>query len=215
MRAGQSFTSADMEESKEDLKHSLENTSTSYKDVVSLIGGLSPQLNKVKSIEDFVFEASYRPHIMLAILNNASVNPEDKLDKKIIEKCSDYNNLHYIQLSIENKNFKSELLRFNIFSSDEYSERVSYYSFRVAKDICLVENGTDTLKNGFVTFERTFDASPKLNLILAFERKRNTPLNSLALIYDDVIFDNGKINFEFDYSKIGFLNYPEIKKLTP
>jgi hypothetical protein len=203
-------------ESKQDvelkLKEKVANKDCTYGDLIGDLTSVSSELNKNKTIGDFVFEAEYQPHLLLAILNQDSVESTKKIDRVILKKTEDYNRLHYLKFTIENKKFKSELLRYNAETPDDYSGRISYYSFHIKNDVYLIENSTDTLKGGFVNFERTFDMSPKLNLTFVFERRKTTPINKLTFVYEDVIFNNGKLNFEFDYQKFSFLNAPDFKK---
>jgi hypothetical protein len=203
-----------LETVKKELTEKAKDPTSTYNDLIHCVKEMAPFLSKNKKIDDFEFSANYRPHIFLALVNNDSIDQNSKIDKAVLSQTDEYHKLHYIQFSIENTKFKSELLRYNLASADDYSQRISYYAFQVKNDICLIENSKDTIKGSFVNFERTFDISPKLNLTFVFERKSDAPLNKLTFVFNDIIFNNGKINFEFDYNKIAFLNSPEVKKLA-
>lgn len=202
----------DGKENETKLKEHLSDERSTYRDIINDIQLMTDETNKIKNIEDFLFEADYQPHLLLTLINQDSLKPDALIDKKVLAKADEYNKLHYIKFSIENKNFKSELLRYNAETPDEYSQRISYYSFQVKNDVYLVENSTDTLRGAFVNFERTFDMSPKLNMTFVFERKKTTALKNITFVYEDVVFNSGKLNFEFDYNKIEYLNAPYIKK---
>ncbi|MCE3226611.1 MAG: hypothetical protein K0S32_1162 [Bacteroidetes bacterium] len=197
------------------LKKELADKNTTYDNIFEHLGTISKEINKQKEIEDFVFTAQYQPHLLLSLLNSDSTDENQKINRAILTRAQEYDKLHYIKFSIENKKFKSELLRYNATTPEEYSERISYYSFHIKNDVYLVENSKDTLKNAFVTFERTFDMSPKLNIVFAFERKKTEPLKQLTFVFEDLVFNNGKILFEYDYTKFSYLNSPEIKKIIP
>lgn len=195
------------------IAQKMADKTITYQDLIEAVSIYEPVLHKTKTIDDFAFDATYQPHLLLTLMNNDSIKPENPVNKADLKKISNYNNLHYIKFSMENKKFKSELLRYDIESADEYSERISYYSFYCNKDAYMVENNTDTIKGSFVNFERTFDVSPKLNFTFVFESKNKKPLQTVNFIFNDIIFNNGKLNFEFDYEKISTLNNSEIKKL--
>lgn len=195
------------------VNEKVTNGTSTYKDLVDALATYDPILKKTKTIGDFIFETDYQSHLQLAIMNNDSIRPEMPVRKQDLVKINEYKNLHSLHFSMENRNFKSELLRLNVASADDYSRRISYYSFYCNNDVYLVENGKDTLRGAFLNFERTFDVSPKLNFTFVFESKAKEPLETLNFVFNDVVFNNGKLNFEFNYKTISVLNTAEIKKL--
>ena len=196
-----------------EIKQSINDKESTYQDLLESTREYTPFLTKIKKVNEFRFEAHYQPHLLLTLNNNDSISLEDKINYNVLNHVKDYANIHYIQFSLENLKFKSELLRFDLKSAQQYSDRIMYYSFYCNRDAYVIENGCDTLRGSFVHFERTFDVTPKLNLTFAFERKTHTPVTSLNFVFDDVIFDNGRLNFEFNYQVISVLNAIEIKKL--
>lgn len=187
---------------------------TTYAEVAEHLQQLKTEIEKEKQISPFVFKAIYQPHLMLALNTTETISPQAKIDKVFLQRAIDYNALHYIQFSMENKEFKSELLRFALSSAEDYADRIDYFSFRCGKDALLIEDGKDTLRAVFANYERTFDASPKINIVFAFERKTQKPLSTIRFIFNDEVFSNGKLNFEFDYSHLAHLNAPELKKIV-
>ena len=190
----------------------LSEEHSTYKDILGTIKAFYPQLNKSKTIDAFEFKASYQPHLLLAI-NNAVTSDERSKRTELHKTLEGYSDLHYIQFSIENKEFHSELLRFDLSSAQEYSDRIMYYSFYCNKNAYIIENERDTIACAFVHFERTFDVSPKLNLTFVFEKKEHQPMDKVSFVFEDVIFNKGKLNFEFDYKSISVLNAKEINKI--
>ena len=200
-------------EEKEKISSVLHNTKSTYESILSALDPFKRSLTKTKDINQFSFVAEYQPHLLLAVVNTGSFNALDRLDKKSLNAVGDYENLHYIKFSMENKDFHSELIRYDLKSAQEYSDRIMYYSFYSNRDAYLIENGCDTIRNAFVHFERTFDVSPKLNMTFVFEKKSRHDLNKVSFVFEDVIFNHGRLNFEFDGKTISLLNATEIKKL--
>lgn len=189
------------------------HTGATYAEVAEHLQQLKAEIEKEKQINPFVFKASYQSHVMLALNTTETVPPQTRIDKVFLQRAIDYNALHYIQFSMENKEFNSELLRFALPSPEDYADRIDYFSFRCGKDALLIEDGKDTLRTVFANYERTFDASPRINIVFVFERKTQTPLSTIRFVFNDEVFNNGKLNFEFDYSRLAHLNAPELKKV--
>lgn len=200
-----------LEEKTRELRSVLAQKNSSCQDILQTIDAFYPQLNKSKTIDDFEFIAIYQPHLLLALSDKV---PSDSYkNAELSNTVKQYAGLHYIQFSIENKDFHSELLRFNIRSAQDYSDRIMYYAFNSNKDTYVIENNKDTIPCSFVHFERTFDVSPKLNLTLVFDKRETTPVEKLNLVFEDVIFNKGKLIFEFDYKDISVLNAGNISKI--
>jgi hypothetical protein len=196
-----------------EFKEKVNAPFATYRDLFSQIEQQKSILEQKKIIGDFEFSMNYQPHVLLTLINNDSLNPDAPLNKNLLKKTEEYTNLHYIKFSIENKTFKSELLRYEVASAEDYSNRVNYYAFHIKQDVMLIQNDKDTIRNAFVTMERTFDISPKLNLVFAFETKANAKIDKLTFAYEDVVFNNGKLNFEINYKAIAHLNSPDFKKI--
>lgn len=192
------------------LHQKLTSTSNDFHNVLELFKVINSKLTISKSIEDFEFSVKYEPHFLLAIKENDTL-PVNKQDvQRIISKSGGYEHLHCLKLKIENKKWKTELLKYNVSSMNEYSERINYYSFKSQNDMLLIE-GNDTLRSAFVNFERSFDLSPVINLTIAFERKTKGRLDRLNFVFDDRVYNNGKIKFELNSELISLFNSPEIK----
>jgi hypothetical protein len=192
------------------LKAILSDTLSSAESGLRFAQQFEHAFSQKKTINDFVFEAEYQPHLIIALKNKSGLDTTNKSIKCMVQ---DYSNLHYVTFSIENKKFKSELLRYELSSAQEYSDRITYYSFNSQKESYIIENDNDTLRGAFVHFERTFDVSPKLNITFVFERKSHLPIQKLNFVFDDIVFNNGKIEFEFDYKTISTLNAEGLNKL--
>lgn len=190
-----------------EIRKDLVSGKTKRENLLDLFKEANGNLTESKIIEDFEFKLTYKPHLVMIIQDKDSIPDIETIKSEALQ----YENLHYMTLSIKNKTWNSELLKFNAGSPEEYSERINYYSFRCQNDLYFIED-KDTLKGAFVNFERAFDISPVLNITIAFERKRKGPYHDLSFVYDDKIFNNGKIKFELNSELISMFNSPEITR---
>lgn len=162
-----------------------------------------------KKIDDFSFTAIYKPYAILSMEEDENQNKDltDTISPHFKKLASAYEKIHFINLNIQNDNFKSELLKYGIEDGQSYYDRITYYSFSVKKDVYIVED-KDTLRCDFINFERTYEANPSIMLSLSFTRKStDNNYKVLKLVFEDNIFNKGKLIFNFDTQPILLLNY--------
>lgn len=126
---------------------------------------------------------------------------------KFDEAKSHYSELLYFKLNISNDKHQGELLKFNLESQAEYSERIKYCAFNFNKDLELI-TGIDTVPCALHEYERTFNLQTGLNFLLAFPKRDFKKGATVAL--QDRLFENGIIKFFFKKS-INDLPYFKIK----
>ena len=68
-------------------------------------------------------------------------------------------------------------------------------SFSIEKDFKVVTESNDTIKCNGVLFERNFKVAPFKRLLLYFNNI--DPNETIKLIYNDELFGNGIMEFEF------------------
>jgi hypothetical protein len=160
-----------------------------------------------KKIDDFQFIAIYKPYSILVIEELQDINITDTISAEFQKKTANYNNMHFLNFSIENETFKNELIKLDVENNQAYYDRITYYSFAAKNEAYVVED-KDTLKCDFINFERTFEAKPSIMLSLGFTRKSKTNnYKSLKFVFEDKIFNKGKLIFNFDTQPILLLNY--------
>ncbi len=81
------------------------------------------------------------------------------------------------------------------FTKQSYEEAVKYISFQIAKDFGVVTSSGDTVGCAGVTFERNFKVAPFKRLLLHFGNV--PPEDTIQLIYQDYLFGNGTLKFNF------------------
>lgn len=152
-------------------------------------------LNKTKTISDFNYSIQYKPiEYILYKKNNDSL------------KIKDFDDLHYIDLTLAHKDY-SEYLKINLKEKEDYYHRLKYFSFDIQNDLSLVD-GKDSSKCVFSHFERTYGITPYIKIVLAFDKNKEST-NDLFFVYHDHIFNNGIISIPIERKNIN--NIPKIK----
>jgi hypothetical protein len=160
-------------------------------------------LSLIKKMDDFTFTAKYIPQEYMALreLGVDSLNPES-----FAKRVSELSELQYFTFSIQNKNYRNELLKYNLGNESEYYSRIEYFSFKMQEDIKLID-GNDTLMCELFHFERTYDIATYITFTMAFKNTKN--FNDRIFTFNDLVFKNGQINITFDKST--FMSIPKIK----
>ncbi len=161
----------------------------------------SAEVVKQKNIGDFEYTVKeLSPDVMAlqelkGVTNNASAYEEAK---------SHYTELLYFKLNVQNPKATGELLKYNLESSGQYTERIKYCSFEINRDI-YITNGKDTVPCALHEFERTFNIQSGLNFMLGFPKISSA--KGLTLVYHDQLFKQGLIKFSYanDSEKLPYL----------
>jgi hypothetical protein len=200
-----------LESKKMDIKkveEEIVNNKFKYTDLVAeWKTNSSNEFYLMKKIDDFKFTAIYKPYSILVMEELQDVNIEDTISIEFQKKTANYSNMHFLNFSIENETYKNELIKLDVENNQAYYDRITYYSFAAKNEAYIVED-KDTLKCDFINFERTFEAKPSIMLSIGFTRKSKTNnYNKLKFVFEDKIFNKGKLIFNFDPQPILLLNY--------
>jgi hypothetical protein len=144
----------------------------------------------IKSVNSINYTLQYNPKELLFARNY--VKPENKLSYDSLSSSFSNTKQQYFIFKIGLNGTNSDILNYNLKSNSEYNQRVDYYAFYFPQDIILVQ-GTDTLRCIDSHFERTYGLTPYITLNLVFPESDATANMGKQIIYDDVIFNNGKI----------------------
>ena len=157
-------------------------------------------LTKTKSIDGFEFTAQYRPVLYQAI---QELKATGKLQTASIQtKAKEYEGLRTFIFRIATSDHKTDVLKADIATPQEYYKKLQYFTSSMQNDFLLVV-GRDTVRSAFVNFERTYSASPFSTFTVAFDtpqnkdHKENIPL---TLIYQDQILGTGPVHISFSAS---------------
>lgn len=167
------------------------------------------KINRVKTVNDIEFHLAFNPkeHMALKELGpNASA-------KEIRKAISSYEELYYFTLRIKAPNNQEELLKYQLNTRNEYTQRVNYLSFDIQKDVWIVVDNTDTIPCGISHFERAYNVTNFSDILLGFDKVQLNKLNpnwkEITVIYNDKLFNKGIQKFNFDKSLL-----EETPKLT-
>lgn len=160
----------------------------------------------VKKFDDISFAVKYRPLEEMVLFDLK----DSVLTQKSFEKVSEkYTDMHYFTFSIESAKEK-EIIAHNNTDQNEYFMNLDYLVNSIQYDFYLLE-GNDTLPCSICHYERNYGISSINNLNLAFEKKNKSKAtaNEITLVYDDKLFQVGKLKFRVDKETIE--NLPGLK----
>lgn len=86
------------------------------------------------------------------------------------------------------------------FTNIGYAEGVKYLSFSISKDFKVITSSNDTIQCLGVNFERNFKIAPFKRALLYF--KGIPPKDNIKLVYQDKLFGNGILKFNFNETPI-------------
>ncbi len=112
-----------------------------------------------------------------------------------------YHGIKYFNLKLIPVDKKTDVLLLNAQSKDQYYQRVQYFSSMINQDLEMVI-GKDTIPCSIHHYERTYQLSPVVELMIGFEDKKPELNENISIIYDDKIFALGKIIMKIEGDKI-------------
>ena len=115
----------------------------------------------------------------------------------------------YFRLEISIDGFNEELMHYRPDASGSeaaFEERVSYYSFGMQKDICIVVAEKDTIPCTMYHYERNYGVSPNNRFMLGFEA---SALKNAVLVYDNPYLPTGTVKFALSEQDLS--SHPQIK----
>lgn len=81
------------------------------------------------------------------------------------------------------------------YTNRSYEDTVKYMAFTLEKDFTIVTSSNDTIQCSGVNFERNFKIAPFKRVLLYFNDIN--PNDNIKLLYQDHLFRNGIIKFDF------------------
>lgn len=88
---------------------------------------------------------------------------------------------------------KQDLIKKHL--EDDLDGNISYLSFGIFNDFLLVNSKGDTVISDYSLYERNFHVAPYERLLVSFSGVEQD--EELQLIYNDKLFQKGKLNFHF------------------
>jgi len=173
----------------------------SVKDYLAWVNNPENGLKVSKEIKDYKIELFYKPAEYIAINEQKTTEIDTTLFYQRIKEIKDF---QYYTLKIESLK-GTEMMRTNIASEHEYSQRLQYFSDLVQYDLSLEENN-DTLTCQLFHFERNYGVAPYNNIVLGFPKP--TQESTKTLVFNDQILGIGKIKLKIEKENID--NIPNI-----
>lgn len=147
---------------------------------------------KSRSISHFFSDIEYNATlvpIQYYILKNEGSQDLNSVDSIYQE----YKNERVIEVKFQQEK-EDDLLK-DMYTNRSYEDAVKYMAFTIRKDFKAVTQSGDTIACAGVTFERNFKVAPFKRLLLNFG---GIPENeTIQLVYDDQLFGNGLMKFNF------------------
>src|SRR5690606_14199103 len=103
-----------------------------------------------------------------------------------------------IEVEFQHSN-EADLLK-EEFTKKTYDNAVKYMAFDIQGDFSVVTSSNDTIKCVGVNFERNFKVAPFKRVLLYFNNIK--PNDNIELIYQDKLFGNGILKFNFKETPI-------------
>ena len=134
------------------------------------------------------------------IYYTATIMPIDYYIKKNL-KIFDKDSLKYYRIKLKGEKIvqfefqqkeKKDLLQ-SSFTNTDYESAVKYMSFSIKNDFYGINSKGDTIYCRGILFERNFKLAPFKRILIYFKDQEN--INSLKLVYNDNLFQNGLIKF--------------------
>jgi hypothetical protein len=161
---------------------------------VAWVQALENGLKNDKTFDDITFSVQYKPLEYIICMEERKIRIADSI---VLRKVNELSDMQYFDLKIALNEGSGELLKYQLSSPQQYSERVNYFAFGLQKDIVLVE-GNDTLPCALYHFERAYNVTPSSTFLLGFSSGKNKSPESKTLIIYDRIFNKGMIKMAFD-----------------
>jgi len=194
------------EETKQESHLEMQNIGMDLplNEFVTWVAAKENDLTKTKEISELNYRLSYMPKECLAYIETKNT----EYSKELFEEArTHYDGMTYFNLRIELKGGSGELLKYNLNSGQQYNDRITYMSFKMQKDVFLVQD-KDTLYPGLFHFERIYEVAPYATVMMAFDNEKFNPEEEFTIVYDDKLFNKGYI--KYNYSTKQLIDLPNI-----
>ena len=147
---------------------------------------------KSNQITQFVNDISYtatevplKYYILKHIDNNTTTNVDSIVKTNERERVIEVEFQHIDKLDLLDSKFTNK----------DYENGIKYMAFSIENDFTIVTSSNDTIKCAGAHFERNFKVAPFKRALLYFNNIN--PDDNIKLIYQDHLFGNGVMEFNF------------------
>lgn len=184
---------------------SFKRDSLSPKEYVGFLNSKASGLNQIKAIDHIRFSCRLQPPELITLLS--SVTTYSNTEQFEIEKKHHSDQLNVIFL-IEDDSQAEHRVKETIFKTETYSQLLSYANNQLQNDFGLQLPNGEIIPCSFVHLEAANSVAPIIRINLAFYNVKSD-IKEYTLIFDDNIFNTGRIKFH--YSAKMFDNLPTLK----
>lgn len=173
----------------------LQNTGESMPlaEFLSWTANTEHELSKSKELSDITYNLFYMPAQVMA---HTELKGTDYTKEELEKASAHYTAMSYFNFRIGIPKGSGELLKYDLRSAAQYNDRIEYMSFRMQKDIFLVQ-GKDTLYPGLFHFERIYEVAPYATVMLAFDNEKFSRDKAFTIVYNDALFHKGYIKYSY------------------
>lgn len=167
------------------------------------------ELMSSKDFEPLVFEASYIPTDMMAA-RDMDLRPDKTFDKTGFSSVyKNYETAWYFSFKIKPLNNNTSIK--NIISTKENYSRIKQYLAAAIKEDFKIERDSQKISCSIINVESDISVQNSFLFIMSFEKQagENLLAKDLTLVYDDNLFQNGILKFNFSKDQIN--SFPKIK----
>lgn len=158
---------------------------------------------KIQNINGLNFRVLYKTKECMAI---NEIVAENHLSKEAIDSLiNSYGKNEYFVFEVSMEDDNTDAFRNNSDDFADYKLKMNYLSFNMQDAISLVA-GDDTIKTSVYHYEKDYELEGKQNILFAFPYDV-TGKQDVTFIYDDKLFNAGKLKFKFNIDKN---NIPEL-----
>ena len=170
-----------------------------------------------KRISDIKYTLQYEPLPYVVAIDEK----QQVLSKKLLEEgIKRKEGMQYYLFRIESKGSEKDILKIGLANNSKacYGDLVQYMSFDMQYDIQLIE-GNDSLPCKLYQLERSYEITPYVYILLAFDDPNNNSSETektafdKILIYKDKVFSSGTVRMQIkakDIEKIPSIIVKEI-----
>ncbi|MFT4800246.1 MAG: hypothetical protein ACI93N_000004 [Flavobacteriaceae bacterium] len=181
---------------------SCQQKSLSIPDYINWVKSAESNMSVSKKIGDYSFTLQYLPIKYRAL---QEVDNLQSVTKNQLDSITDiYKNQEFFILRISNANETKNMLKTNLFSHEEYQERVQYFSFGLQSDLSLIT--TELLACTTIHFERSYGLSPYDTFLISFPSTLEK--TDKQFVYNDRILGTGPVKFTITKENID--NIPKL-----
>ncbi|MDP1801743.1 MAG: hypothetical protein Q8L81_10345 [Bacteroidota bacterium] len=173
-------------------------------DYIKYLNSKDGGLINLKEFNDIVFKAKIQTPEMIALsYSSGSEMNQIKYKKDLQDHKGQINFIVLIEDANSNKKVKEAVV-----TKETYGQILAYGNTGLKDDFKLIQ-GVDTIYCSLVIVEPANSLQPIVRIALSFSGVNSLSESDLTLIYNDKIFNQGPI--KFNYSKSTFQNIPDLK----